>query len=171
MRLARQLTPSDSLRPHTYVTIIGLLWVSGLRIGEVLRLNLEDVDLGRDLLLIRQTKNHQTRLVPITQSASQALAAYQPLLKASFSSLEGYIAAQILFKGLDGIKGPVTREAVAEALESLEHFDIGMDQSLHLNNVEHQACHRVWPMVLENGRAVPFDWRQLAQSVARSRHE
>jgi ABC-type branched-subunit amino acid transport system substrate-binding protein len=124
-----------------------------------------------DGVIITQVVPHFGGDLPIVQRYRQALTAYQPSLKASFSSLEGFIAAQILFKGLEGIKGPLTREAVVDALENLDHFDIGMDQSLRLNNVEHQACHRVWPMVLENGRAVPFDWRQLAQSAARSRHE
>ena len=41
---ALALSPPDSLRPHTYATIISLLWVSGIRIGEALRLNLQDVD-------------------------------------------------------------------------------------------------------------------------------
>ena len=44
IKLASMLTPEGSLRPHTYSTLISLLWVSGLRIGEALRLNLEDVD-------------------------------------------------------------------------------------------------------------------------------
>jgi site-specific recombinase XerD len=40
MNAAQRLPPAGSLRPHTYSTLIGLLWVSGLRGGEVVRLNL-----------------------------------------------------------------------------------------------------------------------------------
>ena len=54
MKLALRLPPSGSLRPHTYATLIGLLWVSGLRGGEAVRLNLEDVDLEQGILYIRQ---------------------------------------------------------------------------------------------------------------------
>jgi integrase/recombinase XerD len=79
MTSASKLPPSDSLRPHTYVTIIGLLWVSGLRIGEVLRFNLQDVVLEQNLLVVRQSKYFKSRIVPITPSTSSALARYRGL--------------------------------------------------------------------------------------------
>ena len=53
---AKKLSNPSSLRPHTYVTIIGLLWVTGLRIGEIVRLNDEDVDLKERILYIKKTK-------------------------------------------------------------------------------------------------------------------
>jgi branched-chain amino acid transport system substrate-binding protein len=130
-------------------------------------------ELGKagDGVIITQVVPHFDSDLPIVRSYRQALAAYQPSLEVSFSSLEGYAAARILFKGLKTIEGPVTREAVIDALEGLGDFDIGMGQPLRLDYREHQACHRVWPMVLVNGRPVPFKWSQLAESAARSRHE
>jgi site-specific recombinase XerD len=77
MDAARRLPPADSLRPHTYSTLIGLLWASGLRGGELVRLNVEDVDLEKGVLHIRQTKNFKSRLVPLTDSARLALMAYR----------------------------------------------------------------------------------------------
>src|SRR3954454_5221473 len=38
MDAAQHLPPAGSLRPHTYSTLIGLLWASGLRGGELVRL-------------------------------------------------------------------------------------------------------------------------------------
>jgi len=38
IKLASMLTPEGSLRPYTYSTLISLLWISGLRIGEALSL-------------------------------------------------------------------------------------------------------------------------------------
>lgn len=76
IREARTLRPVRSLVPHTYATILGLLWVSGLRIGEVVNLNLEDVDLVSGVLQIRQSKFHKSRLVPLSASATQALDRY-----------------------------------------------------------------------------------------------
>lgn len=38
MQLALRLPPADSLRPHTYATLIGLRWATGLRGGETVRL-------------------------------------------------------------------------------------------------------------------------------------
>ena len=77
MEAAKSLLPAGSLRPYTYVTIIGLLWVSGLRIGEVVSLNIEDVDLEQGLLNIRQTKFFKSRIVPISKSTIGALSYYR----------------------------------------------------------------------------------------------
>jgi integrase/recombinase XerD len=76
MKAALRLPPEGSLRPHTYCTLIGLLWASALRGGELVRLNLEDVDLQKGILHIRQTKNFKSRLVPVAESTRAALTAY-----------------------------------------------------------------------------------------------
>ena len=74
---ARRLTPVGSLRPHTYATLLGLLYCTGLRISEALRLRLADVDLQTDLLLVRESKFHKSRLVPLSPGVSKALWRYQ----------------------------------------------------------------------------------------------
>lgn len=71
---AREL--SSPLRAATLETLIGLLVVSGLRIGEALRLDRDDVDLADGVLHIRQTKFGKSRQVPLHVSAVDALAAY-----------------------------------------------------------------------------------------------
>ena len=52
------------LRGATYRTIFALLYGLGLRVGEVSRLCVRDVDLGRQLLVIRASKFSKSRLVP-----------------------------------------------------------------------------------------------------------
>jgi integrase len=79
IKLARTLTPHESLRPHTYSTLFSLLWVSGLRIREVLKLNLEDVDTDNGVLHIRESKFFKSRLVPLTPSSAAALETYRRL--------------------------------------------------------------------------------------------
>jgi integrase len=74
MAAARQL-PSP-LRAASYETLIGLLAVSGLRIGEALRLDRGDVDLHAGVLHVRQTKFGKSRQVPLHPSAVSALASY-----------------------------------------------------------------------------------------------
>ena len=56
MKEASHLGPKDSLRPYTYVALIGLLASSGLRVGEALHLLLvRNVgDVGRDAQSLRQ---------------------------------------------------------------------------------------------------------------------
>jgi integrase len=64
------------LRAATFETLVGLLAVSGLRIGEVLRLDRGDVDVDDGVLRIRQTKFGKSREVPLHPSTVDALGAY-----------------------------------------------------------------------------------------------
>jgi len=68
------LPPSDSLRPWTYCTLFSLLAVTGMRISEALALCLEDIT--ADGLVIRTTKFHKSRLVPLHPSAQAGLERY-----------------------------------------------------------------------------------------------
>src|SRR5216684_1467528 len=45
VRAARQISPHFPMRGHTLYTVIGLLASTGLRSGEVVRLDRQDVDL------------------------------------------------------------------------------------------------------------------------------
>ncbi len=71
---ASQLPPCRSLRPRTFQTLFGLLAVTGLRVSEALALRLGD--LTPDGLLIRDTKFHKSRLVPLHATTAAAVAAY-----------------------------------------------------------------------------------------------
>lgn len=51
-------------RGSTYFMLFAVLYGLGLRVGEACRLCINDVDLERRLLVIRQTKFYKTRLVP-----------------------------------------------------------------------------------------------------------
>ena len=76
LRLARQLGPPRSLRPRTASVIFSLLWVSGMRISEVLNLNLGDLDLDAGVIHIRQTKFYKSRYIPLSLSTVEALRRY-----------------------------------------------------------------------------------------------
>ena len=71
------LPGSSGLRPWTYHALLGLLSVTGLRVGEALRLRLDDVDLDAGVLTVRGTKFGKSRLVPIHASTRDVLADYQ----------------------------------------------------------------------------------------------
>jgi len=71
---AGRLGPQDSLRPHTYRTLFGVLASCGLRISEALALFLDDVT--PDGLLIRETKFRKSRLVPIHPTTERAVEDY-----------------------------------------------------------------------------------------------
>jgi integrase len=64
------------LRTATYQTLIGLLAVTGMRVGEAIGLDRGDADLEGGVLKIRSGKNGKSRLVPLHDTTTQALRAY-----------------------------------------------------------------------------------------------
>ena len=77
MGAARRLDPP--LRAATVATVIGLLSVTGMRVGEVLRLNTVDVDLHARVLTVWLSKFGKSRHVPIAASTLAALDRYLEL--------------------------------------------------------------------------------------------
>ena len=73
---ARQLSPRYPLRGQSLYTLIGLIASTGLRSGEVTRLDRRDVDLDRGILVIRCTKFRKNRLVPLHSTTLDALRVY-----------------------------------------------------------------------------------------------
>jgi len=71
-----KLPSSNGLRASSYVTLFGLLAVSGMRVNEALMLDCEDVDLDGAILSIRRTKFGKSRLVPVHSSTGTALNHY-----------------------------------------------------------------------------------------------
>ena len=73
---ARLRTP---LRPATLQTLIGLLAVTGMRIGEVIALGDGDFDPGQGMLLVRHAKLGKHRLIPLHASTVTAVQDYRRL--------------------------------------------------------------------------------------------
>jgi integrase len=75
---ARSRGPADSLRPHTRSTLIGMLAATGLRVGEAIRLTVDDVRLDAlpPCLIIRETKFGKSRIVPLHTTAADMLREY-----------------------------------------------------------------------------------------------
>jgi len=76
MAAASRLPPENSLRPHTYSTLLGLLYSTGIRIGEASALNLEDLHIAAKRLYIAEGKFRKARWVSLSDSTSQALQQY-----------------------------------------------------------------------------------------------
>lgn len=64
------------LRVATYQVLIGLLAVTGMRVGEAIRLDRADVDLAGGVLTVRQAKFGKTRLLPLHPTTVTALRGY-----------------------------------------------------------------------------------------------
>jgi len=74
LKAASALGPRGSLRPRMYVTMLGLIAATGLRISEAIGLQLDDVTTAG--LVIRQTKFRKSRLVPLHPTTRRALDSY-----------------------------------------------------------------------------------------------
>ena len=77
MAAARTLTPP--LRAAGYETLIGLMATTGLRLGEALGLDRQDVDLDDGALHVRATMQSKQREVPLHPTTTDALRDYARL--------------------------------------------------------------------------------------------
>jgi integrase len=66
----------DPMRPWTYHCLLGLLAVTGLRLGEAINLRSGDMDWSEGILTIRGAKFGKSRLVPLHASTCRILADY-----------------------------------------------------------------------------------------------
>ena len=71
---ARELRPA--WRAVTYETLVGLLAVSGLRLGEALGLDRGDIDLDAGVLVVRRAKSSGAREVALHKTTTDALGCY-----------------------------------------------------------------------------------------------
>ena len=76
VRTAEQLPSRKGLRGPTYATIYGLLAATGMRISEVIALDVGDIDLRQGVITIRRTKFGKSRLLPLHASTVAALDRY-----------------------------------------------------------------------------------------------
>lgn len=68
-------SPNSPLRPATMRLAVVLLYTTGLRLGELQRLVLGDIE-DANVLRVRESKFHKSRLVPMSASTGVEVAAY-----------------------------------------------------------------------------------------------
>lgn len=127
--------------------IIGLLYSSGLRIGELLRLELQDLDFDRSQILIRQSKGRKDRLVGMSQ-------VIQPLL---LNYLKTYKPKRYVIEGRNGDQ---------YSPSSVRHF---LKESCKLAGISkavtpHTLRHSYATHMLENGVDIRFIQELLGHS-------
>jgi integrase len=67
------------LRAATYQTLIGVLAVTGMRVGEAIALDRGDVGLDGCVLTVREGKHGKSRLIPVHDTTARALDGYLKL--------------------------------------------------------------------------------------------
>lgn len=117
---ARSTTP-HLFRAATLETLIGLLSVTGMRVGEAIRLERSDIDWDDAVIAVRATKFGKSRNVPVAPSTIDALAAYAAL-RANASSKTATTTTR-LFMSLSGT--PL----------GYNHFSVTFNQALTISGV------------------------------------
>jgi integrase len=74
--MASAATLRTSHRVATYQTLIGLLAVTGMRVGEAIALDRDDFDVDHGLLIVRRAKFGKSRELPLHPSAVTAVDQY-----------------------------------------------------------------------------------------------
>lgn len=131
-------------------TILGLIYSSGLRIGELLKLELKDVDLNRNTVYVKSGKGRKDRHTTLGQSI-------QPLL---LNYVRTYKPERFLFEGGAG---------VAYSASSVRAF---LKRSCRLAKIKktvtpHTLRHSFATHLLENG----VDIRYIQELLGHSRPE
>ncbi|MBV8175744.1 MAG: tyrosine-type recombinase/integrase [Verrucomicrobia bacterium] len=133
LALAEQLPDNNHGRQRglIYATIFALLYGLGLRVGEVARLRLGDVDWDRGILTIQNTKFAKSRLVP-----------FGPRLAAKLVDYRGQ---------RERLWGPLAES------DPLFSFDPEKTRTIHPGTIT-QTFHQLWPRLnisLPGGVAAP----------------
>ncbi len=78
-------TPQPTVTPDEALAVIGrcrnirdralvaVLWASGMRVGEVCRMRIEDLDLANGCVVVPQTKSRRPRIAPLDERVRKAL--------------------------------------------------------------------------------------------------
>lgn len=99
LREIKKLKRRGPTVPEVYSTAISVIAATGLRAGEIERLNLEDADLKNGVLTIQRSKFYKSRLVPISESTRKALKRYLALRTKGFPTSNPKSAFFIGFSG------------------------------------------------------------------------
>jgi integrase len=81
LKAIRRLEPSPQffLRPQMLYLLVLLLYTTGMRVGEALKIRLKDIDWQEEKIYLRETKFFKSRLIPLSHSMAEELKNYLTL--------------------------------------------------------------------------------------------
>lgn len=155
---ARRLmeAPDSSTLGQRDRAVLEMLYGTGMRLSECVRLRLEDVDLQQKLVWIRDGKGRKDRLVPLPAQALRAVALY---LREARGAHQIDPRQDALFLSLQGrpLNGPTLRHAVKHHAQA-----VGLTLS------PHALRHACATHLLENGADIRHIQRLLGHADIRS---
>ncbi len=115
---------------HLY-PIVMLALTTGARKGEVLGLTIGDVDLNRGMAVLRDTKNGETRSVPIVPQITDLMREQAAYATKLYESLEDHTGACWLFPRTDGKEPIEIRKAWYNAVDAAKLADFRFHDLRH----------------------------------------
>lgn len=109
-------TIRSPLRAPALRFAIVLLYTCGLRVGELLRLTMGDIEEKETVLRIRESKFHKSRLVPLSSSATRELRDYLRKRRKTFAASPG---APLLCNRYHGRVRPYSHPGLRSAINRL----------------------------------------------------
>lgn len=108
--------------------LLALVYSSGLRLGEVRRLELADIDRGRMMIHVRQSKGRKDRYVPLSRSLLPVLRAYYKAYRPQIYCFNGRNAGC-----------PITKNEVHFVFNSAVRSQ-GIRKRVTLHTLRHSYC-------------------------------
>lgn len=96
VRAAQGIPSPKGLRAATYSTLFGLIACTGMRLGEAVGLDVDDVDVDQGVLKVRQAKYNKPRLIPLHATTLEKLRQYRHLRDRIFpnSNCPGFLLSE-----------------------------------------------------------------------------
>jgi branched-chain amino acid transport system substrate-binding protein len=93
-------------------------------------------------------------ILPGVKEYTTLLHRYYPDSTPSFVGLEGYLNARILAEGLKRAGRKITREKFIQAIESIQNYDLGIQNALSFGRDDYQGLDNVYYTMIHDGRLV-----------------
>ena len=124
---------------YTYSIIFRLIYACGLRISEALKLTTDDINFDKNIIIIKDSKKHYSRLIVFSNSLKVCLKNYIKVCN---------IENDLLFKNMDGniINGSTLRSYYKKILK-LANLNI----SAHIHDLRHCFANDAFNQMLEKG--------------------
>jgi len=145
----RKLPSKDS---YTYWILFGLLLATGMRIGEALALNNEDIDLKQGLITIRKGKLDKPRILPLHATTRKVLKQYVQKRDRQFPSSK--ITAFFAVKKGRRLSLYMARTTFKRVLDMLELRTPSQRKRIRLYDLRHTFATRALTGFYQNGQDI-----------------
>ncbi len=135
--------------------LLRVLYSTAARIGEVLQIRNKDIDFGRKVIVLRFTKNHVDRLIPINESLEKVLKQYMEY-RSRLGIKDVNVPNGLLFTNMEG--KPCRHQILWSRFQIILEIAGIPDQRVkyppRIHDIRHTACVHSLSKMIQSGRDV-----------------